>query len=81
MSIDRRSIRAELDAIADGLGPDELRVLVFLATRILCGREKYGELRVASDERDFEQERAEELGDLLTYSAMAELRRVVASAR
>nr|HMR04434.1 hypothetical protein [Polyangiaceae bacterium] len=67
---------AELDAIAVSLGADELRVLVFVAGRLAHGRECYGELDVATDGRDFRQERAEELADALVYSACAELRRV-----
>jgi hypothetical protein len=78
---DRRGVRAELDAAVDALGPDELRVLLFLAARMVAGRERYGELRLAIDRRDFERERSEEIADLLTYSAMAELRRFVAGAR
>ena len=69
-----RDARAELDAIATGLGPDELRVLVFVAGRLAHGREEYGELHLARDRRDFRQERAEELADALIYSACDEMR-------
>jgi hypothetical protein len=77
--IDRRAARAELEAIAESLGPQEIRVLCFLAARLLGGQVAYGQLDVANDRRDYARERAEELGDALVYTAMAELRRVIGS--
>lgn len=56
------------------LGPDELRVLHILARRLLVGQERYGRLDVARDQRDWRRERAEEVHDLLIYSAIAELK-------
>lgn len=72
----KRNARAELDAIAEGLGPDEVRVLVFVAGRLAHGREQYGELNLTTDARDFRHERAEELADALVYTACEELRRL-----
>jgi len=55
------------------LGSDELRVLERLAQRLLEGRRRYGELSLATDARDFRQERADEIADLLVYTAFLEL--------
>ncbi|MCC6523369.1 MAG: hypothetical protein IT373_11955 [Polyangiaceae bacterium] len=73
----RRDPRAELSQLAGELGPDEVRVLVFVARRLAEGQRCYGRLDVERDARDFERERAEELADALVYGARAELKRQV----
>lgn len=72
-----RAARAELEAVASGLGAEELLVLRYIAGRLAEGQERYGRLDLARDRRDLEAERAAEVADLLVYSAMAELRRVL----
>lgn len=67
--------RLELDAIADTLGADELRVLARIALRLRMGATVYGTLQVAFDERNFRSEEArEELEDALVYLACAWLK-------
>lgn len=63
-----------LDEITDLLGPDERRVLVVLARRLLAGQQQYGRLRLATDARDWRHERAQEIQDLLIYTAFEELK-------
>lgn len=48
---------------------EERAVFRFLGDRHLVGRERYGELGLLDDTRDFAAERAQECGDLLMYSA------------
>ncbi len=75
-----RDAQANGHAMVDALAkadPDALLVVNFVAGRMLAGLEKYGRLDLASDRRDFRRELGEELGDLLTYAAMAELRRIL----
>jgi hypothetical protein len=64
---------AELLDVVSELGPDERRVLLVLARRLLAGQQAYGRLDVASDRRDWRKERAEELADALVYGAIAEV--------
>lgn len=64
-----------------GLGADERRVLAVLADRLRGGAKAYGALDLASDRRDFEKERGEEVADLLVYSAFAELKRLSAGGK
>jgi hypothetical protein len=78
MVVERRAAEAELLAIAASLGTDEVRVLCFVAARLLEGQARYGVLDVAHDRRNFRYERAEELADALVYGALDELRRVMA---
>lgn len=73
-----RCARADLDGLLGMLGADELAVLRWIACRLLAGQGTYGHLDLAHDKRDFEHERAAELADAIVYSAMAEVRRVVA---
>jgi hypothetical protein len=63
----------ELDAIMGELGPDERRVMLVLARRLLAGQRAYGRLDVATDGRDWRRERADELADALVYLAIAEV--------
>lgn len=69
----------ELSAAVAPLEPDAVRVLVYIARRLLHGQEQYGPLQIANDERDWRKERAEEIGDLLVYSALGELKAYVTS--
>jgi hypothetical protein len=73
--------RAALARLADLLGDDECRVLVYLAERLAEGARHYGRMDLANDRRDFARERAEELADALVYTAMGEVQRVVTRAR
>jgi len=61
------------------LGPDELRVLVTIAERLVAGRAVYGELHVADDPRRMKQEAGEELLDACVYLAADVLKRKDAS--
>ena len=66
----------ELHAVEAELGDDELRVLLVLARRLLVGQKAYGRLDVRNDPRDWRQERAAELQDLLIYTAIDEVARI-----
>lgn len=63
----------ELSFVVSQMGPDEVRVMVVLARRLLEGQRAYGRLDLATDRRDFRAERAAEIADMLMYSAFAEL--------
>ncbi|MGA2451604.1 MAG: hypothetical protein ABTD50_23345 [Polyangiaceae bacterium] len=63
----------ELTAIVSELGTDERRVLLVLARRLLNGQSKYGRLDVTKDPRDWRHEQAEEMEDMLVYSAIADV--------
>lgn len=54
-----------------GLNDDEVDILETIAQRMLkLGRKSYGPLDIATDKRDFGQERREEIFDALVYSAV-----------
>jgi len=74
-TIERRPLRAEMDAIVDALATDELRVLIYLAARLLEGQRVYGKLDLQNDQRDFAKERGEECADFVIYHAFAEVKR------
>lgn len=61
----------ELQAIWRDLGQDERRVLIGVARRLQIGRERYGDLRLATDQRDWGREAEEELLDALIYRQIA----------
>jgi hypothetical protein len=63
------SMFRELDDIIEGLGEDEVRVLLRIARRIAKGRTQYGALHLATDPRDFQNEAREEIEDSLVYFA------------
>lgn len=63
-----------LIALADGLGPDELAVLLLVVERLAKGRQRYGALRVGNDRRDFRLEALEEAADGLVYVACGLMR-------
>ena len=56
--------------IAD-LGEYELRVLLRVADRLAMGRTQYGELDLARDRRNWDDEARAEVLDLAVYVAMA----------
>jgi hypothetical protein len=66
---------AELSKLLSQMGPDETRVMVRLARRLLEGQRAYGKLDLARDPRNFVRERGEEVEDLLIYSAFQSLQR------
>jgi hypothetical protein len=66
-------VSEELLAVVSELGPDEERVLLVLARRLLEGQRTYGLLSLATDGRDWLRERSEELADALVYTAIAEV--------
>lgn len=56
--------------------PDELSVIELIVERTFGkGRVSYGPLRIALDDRDFEQEALEELVDAPIYGAIGTIRR------
>jgi hypothetical protein len=61
---------AELLDLLCELGPDERRVMLVLARRLLVGQWAYGRLDVARDRRDWGKEAREEAADLAIYSAI-----------
>jgi hypothetical protein len=52
------------------LAPEERRVLLVLARRLLVGQRAYGRLDLVRDRRDWHREAAEEAADLAIYSAI-----------
>ncbi len=70
---DALRVARDLAAVLAELGPDERRVLLALARRLLAGQHAYGLLDVARDKRDWRAERALEIQDLLVYTAIAEV--------
>ena len=68
-------LRAMVTDALEELGPDELRVMLFLAERLRGGKRVYGALDLATDRRDWRKERDEELADAIVYSACEALRR------
>jgi hypothetical protein len=71
----REAIERELDATCAELADDEIRVVAHLAARLLEGQRRYGRLTLATEGRNWGKERAEEVADLLVYTAFEELRR------
>lgn len=68
------AIRARVAGITELLGADELAVLELVAQGLARGRAVYGELKVATDRRDFRAEAGDELRDAIVYSAAELLR-------
>lgn len=66
---------AELKAIVDTLGADEVRVLVAIAQRLATGRKAYGPLDIRGDARDLKREAIDEALDLAVYVSCELLRR------
>lgn len=63
----------QIASLFQQLGPDEQRVLIRLAARLLEGQRAYGRLDLRKDPRDWRKERAEELTDALVYLAFEEV--------
>lgn len=63
----RAAGRKELDTLLEKLGPDEVMILVRVARRLEFGRIRYGDMKLASDKRNFMKEAMEELLDWLVY--------------
>lgn len=59
--------REELQVLAQGLGEDEIRILVRVARRLEFGRQRYGLMDLKNDKRDFVKEATEEILDWLVY--------------
>ena len=55
------------------LGDDELRVLLYVASRLRMGAQQYGRLDLATDRRDWRVELGQEAADALVYAACAAL--------
>ena len=75
----REDSEAALDEACAKLGDDEIRTLVYIAERLLEGQWTYGRLDLASDGRDWKKERAQELADLLVYTAFEALKQETVS--
>lgn len=60
---------AALFSKLQAMGGYEVRSWCFIGDRIRLGQERYGELDLWEDERDWEMERAEELADSEVYNA------------
>lgn len=50
MSVERRHLRAELDAVADALEPDKIRTLCYVAARLQQGQGFYRQLELSREE-------------------------------
>jgi len=64
----------QLTTVAEGLGPDELAVLLLVAGRLRRGRGQYGNLDVSQAPRCFRIEVLEEAADGLVYAVAALMR-------
>jgi len=74
----RWDAEARLQEVVAELGSEEIEVLCRLAGRLLLGQKTYGRLTLgAGDPRDFEEERADEIADVILYSGFLELQRVL----
>lgn len=60
----------QLTEILPKLGPDEQRVLLRIAERLVLGCAQYGQLNIASDRRNWTEEAAQEALDLSVYLAI-----------
>lgn len=73
--MNRESHEQSLDATCAELGDDEIRTVAYLARRLLEGQRVYGKINLANDPRDWKRERAEEVADLLVYTAFEALKK------
>ena len=64
----KKSPEQELRALMDNLGPDEIRILLRVARRLEFGRQRYGDMKLRTDKRNFAENAAEELLDWLVYT-------------
>lgn len=67
-------IRAQIEGMLGGMSLDELRVLREICTRVTGARDKYGPLNLATDRRDWREERAGELFDAMFYECAGALK-------
>lgn len=74
MTDDRANIWDAISEACSSLSRDELAVIAEVAQRMLRGKQQYGTLDLARDERDFVGEARAEVYDLLAYVAMDSLR-------
>lgn len=56
------------------LNGDERDVMMYVASRLVTGRTRYGALHAYSDSRDFRKEAVEELLDYLVYGTVWHMR-------
>jgi hypothetical protein len=71
---ERDALEAEVVDIARQLSPDELRVVRFIASRMIrIGHGKYGPLDLSGDRRSWRRERSEETSDRVFYDSCVEL--------
>lgn len=71
----RRALQRDIERRLPLCALDELRVVDVILGRLELGRERYGELHIARDRRDYKRERAEELVDAEVYDACDLLQR------
>lgn len=64
----------EIGTLVENLGHDERAVAEMLLKRLAMGREQYGELRAAVDQRDFHWEALQEFLDAAIYLSVATYR-------
>lgn len=72
-SIQRQALARDLARRLQLASHDEARVIDRVLQRLELGRERYGELDLAKDARDWRRERFEELLDEIVYRACEEL--------
>ncbi len=65
-----QAVRDEIADTLDDLSGDELLVIRRIVDRIAMGRKQYGELRLAGDKRDWDEEALAEICDLAVYAAI-----------
>lgn len=64
-------VKREIEQIVNfQFGPDENRILLRVARRLLVGKERYGFMRLRQDKRNYAKEASEELLDWLVYTEM-----------
>ncbi len=68
-------VERELLALLDEAMSDEKKIMLFIARRLIAvGQRSIGPFDIATDPRNFDRERNEELGDALVYIAAKALR-------
>jgi len=65
---------SRLHDLIEMLEPDAREALQTIAERMVAGRRQYGRLEIATDDRDFRQEFAEEMLDGAVYAAIETIR-------
>lgn len=69
MANDHNVLRERISYIMAELNLDELRVVEYVSEGLMTGRTRIGPLDLASDKRDWAEERDQEARDLLVYAA------------